>query len=62
MGDEFIPFDSTSAAENFMKDHQGKKIFSFAEITLEQVTRLRSGMTMKKKEMHNHSMKTNHSN
>ena len=67
MGHEFIPFNSTSAAENFMKDHKGKKIFPFNEITLEQVTGMRSSMKMKGKkmdtghDMHDHSMKKDHS-
>jgi len=67
MGHEFIPFDSTSAAENFMKDHKGKQIFQFSEITLEQVTAMRSGMKMKGKkmdkghDMHDQSMKKDHS-
>ena len=46
MGHELIPFGSTSAAENFMTDHKGKKMFHFNEITLEQVTAIRSGMKM----------------
>lgn len=67
MGHEFIPFDSTSAAENFMKDHKGKRIFQFSEITLKQVTAMRSGMKMKGKKMDkdhdtlDHSMKKDHS-
>jgi nitrous oxide reductase accessory protein NosL len=67
MGHEFIPFNSQSAAENFMKDHKGKMIFSFDEITLDQVTSMRSGMKMKKKmkesghDMHDHSTKKDHS-
>jgi len=67
MGHELIPFDSTSAAENFMKDHKGKKIFQFSEITLEQVTAIRSGMKMKGKkmdkghDMQDHSKKKDHS-
>lgn len=67
MGHELIPFDSQSAAENFMKDHKGKKIYQFNDITLEQVTALRSGMKMKHKkkmkghDMHDHSKKMDHS-
>lgn len=59
MGHELIPFDSTSAAENFMKDHKGNNIFHFNEITLEQVTAIRSGMKMKAKKMNmaDHSKK-----
>lgn len=61
MGHEFIPFDSASAAENFMKDHKGVTIIPFDEITLEMVTSMRAGMKMKKNkmekghDMHDHS-------
>ncbi len=67
MGHELIPFDSKVAAESFMKDHKGKMMFLFEEITLEQVTALRSGMKMKHKkkmkdhDMHDHSKKMDHS-
>ena len=67
MGHELIPFDSISAAENFIKDHKGKKIFQFNEITLEQITAIRSGMKMKSKkmdkghDMHDHTKKKDHS-
>jgi len=47
MGHEFIPFSSIEAAENFMKDHHGKKILKFGEITLELVNSKRTGQTMK---------------
>lgn len=47
MGHEFIPFSSIEAAENFMKDHHGKKILKFNEITLELVNSKRTGQTMK---------------
>jgi len=33
MGNELIPFSTHDAAENFMKDHRGKKIILFHEIT-----------------------------
>lgn len=55
MGHELIPFDSKEAAENFIKDHKGKEMFLFKEITLEQVTALRSGMKMKGKKKMKHS-------
>lgn len=51
MGHEFIPFNSTSAAENFVKDHTGKQILPFKDITLEQVSSMRGGMKMKGKKM-----------
>lgn len=63
MGHEFIPLSSTSAAEDFMKDHKGKHILSFQEITREQVSSMRGGSTMKGKkmnkshDMHGHSIK-----
>lgn len=47
MGHELIPFSSQAAAENFLKDHHGKKIFRFAEITPEIIESLRKGHTMK---------------
>ena len=58
MGHELIPFDSTAAAENFLKDHQGKELLQFDEITLERITSMRSGMKMKGMKMHkDHDMK-----
>ena len=33
MGRELIPFETQDAAEEFMKDHKGKRILRFAEIT-----------------------------
>ncbi len=45
MGEELIPFDSRSAAENFMKDHKGKQILEFGEIDVSMI------MAMKKKHM-----------
>ena len=33
MGNELIPFTTQDAAENFMRDHRGKKIILFHEIT-----------------------------
>ncbi|MEJ2031579.1 MAG: nitrous oxide reductase accessory protein NosL [Deltaproteobacteria bacterium] len=47
MGHEFIPFASKEAAEAFMKDHKGKQILTFQEITPEQVQAMRSGHMMK---------------
>ncbi len=47
MGHELIPFSGRDGAENFMKDHGGTKILSFAEITQETVESLRHGHTMK---------------
>lgn len=48
MGHELVPFSSRAAAENFLKDHHGKQIISFSEITSELIESLRKGHTMKK--------------
>ncbi len=45
MGDELIPFEKRDAADNFMKDHQGKTILAFDDIEAEMI------MAMKKKHM-----------
>lgn len=47
MGKEFIPFSSLAAAENFLQDHQGKKILNFEEITDELVQSMRFGSKMR---------------
>ena len=47
MGKEFIPFSKKEAAENFRKDHHGKRIILFDEITSEMVESMRSGHKMK---------------
>ena len=44
MGHEFIPMATQAAAEAFLADHKGKMIKRFAEIDLDQVNELRSGM------------------
>lgn len=43
MGDEFVPFSSREAAENFLKDHHGKSVQAFSEITVEIVQNMRKG-------------------
>ncbi|BDY12427.1 nitrous oxide reductase accessory protein NosL [Hydrogenimonas cancrithermarum] len=40
MGNELIPFKTKAAAENFMRDHHGRKILRFDEITKELVYKL----------------------
>ena len=40
MGNELIPFTSAKAAKNFMKDHGGDEIVSFAQITPKMVMAL----------------------
>jgi copper chaperone NosL len=52
MGHEFVPFSSREAAENFLKDHHGDKVWSFIEITAEKVESLRAGQKMKMKGAH----------
>lgn len=47
MGHEFIPFSSKEAALSFSKDHQGKKILTFEQITETQVEAMRAGHRMK---------------
>jgi nitrous oxide reductase accessory protein NosL len=47
MGHEFVPFASREAAEAFLKDHHGDRIWTFVEITPEQVDSLRTGHRMK---------------
>lgn len=37
MGDELIPIESEKNAKGFMKDHNGKKILRFDEITSEEL-------------------------
>jgi len=40
MGRELIPFETREDAEVFMKDHKGKRILKFREISLKKVMRL----------------------
>lgn len=47
MGHEFIPFASKEAALSFSKDHHGKKILTFDQITENLVNSMRSGQRMK---------------
>ncbi|MFW2365538.1 MAG: nitrous oxide reductase accessory protein NosL [Desulforhopalus sp.] len=47
MGHELIPFNTRDAAENFLKDHHGRQIFPFFEISAELIKALRKGQTMK---------------
>ncbi|MEN8256741.1 MAG: nitrous oxide reductase accessory protein NosL [Thermodesulfobacteriota bacterium] len=49
MGHEFIPFASHEAAASFLKDHSGKAILAFDDITSEKVESMRMGMKMKMK-------------
>lgn len=47
MGHELIPFASKPAAENFLKDHHGTEIITFASITHERISAMRMGHMMK---------------
>jgi len=47
MGHELIPFESKEAAESFSKDHQGKDILTFDEITSDLIESLRMSQKMK---------------
>ena len=47
MGHELIPFAAREAAESFSKDHHGKNIITFDEITPEIIESLRMGQRMR---------------
>ena len=47
MGHELIPFATREAAESFSKDHHGKDILTFDEITPELIESLRLGQRMR---------------
>ena len=47
MGHELIPFETKGAAESFSKDHHGKEIITFGEITPELIDSLRVGQRMR---------------
>lgn len=47
MGHELIPFETREAAESFSKDHRGKEILTFGQITPELVESLRAGQKMR---------------
>lgn len=47
MGEEFVPFDSRKAAENFLKDHHGKIILLLEDITPTLVQDMQKGHKMK---------------
>ncbi|MCF8056949.1 MAG: nitrous oxide reductase accessory protein NosL [Desulfocapsa sp.] len=47
MGYELIPFATEAAAQNFLKDHQGREILAFSEITPEHIDSMRKGHKMK---------------
>lgn len=43
MGHEFVPLANRADAEDFLKDHKGKRIVSFAQATPELATQLDKG-------------------
>ncbi len=43
MGHELIPFTTQDAAATFKKDHKGKMVMEFEQISLEMINTLRSG-------------------
>ena len=47
MGHELIPFETREAAESFRKDHHGKEILTFDEITPELIESLLVGQKMR---------------
>ncbi len=47
MGHELIPFAAREAAESFSKDHHGKEILIFDNITPELIESLRAGQRMR---------------
>ena len=47
MGHELIPFQTREAAESFSKDHHGKDILTFEQITPELIESLRVGQKMR---------------
>ncbi len=51
MGHELIPFNSKAAAESFLKDHKGKEIITFSEISAQQITSMKKGHKMKHNKM-----------
>lgn len=48
MGHDFIPLASPEAAEAFKRDHQGREILTFDEITAERVDSMRTGHQMRR--------------
>jgi len=47
MGHELIPFVTGEAAESFSKDHHGKEVLSFDDITPELIESLQAGQKMR---------------
>ncbi len=51
MGKELIPFTGRKAAESFLKDHKGREILAFDQLTDALIQSMRSGMKMMKMNM-----------
>ena len=47
MGHELIPFGTVGAAESFLKDHHGRQVLTFEQITPELIDSLRAGQKMR---------------
>jgi len=43
MGNEFVPLESETDARDFLKEHQGKRIVTFEQVTPEIVSKLDQG-------------------
>lgn len=43
MGNEFVPFGSDADARDFLKEHKGKRIVTFDQVTSEMVSKLDQG-------------------
>ncbi len=43
MGHELVPLETRADAEEFLKDHKGKQIYTFEQITPELITKIDNG-------------------
>lgn len=43
MGHEFIPLETRADAEEFLKDHKGRKIYTFEQVTADIVAKVDNG-------------------
>jgi len=43
MGHEFVPLETRADAEEFLKDHKGRRILGFEQVTAEIVTKVDNG-------------------
>ena len=44
MGNEIVPLESRSDAEDFFKEHKGKRILTFEEVTPDRAIKLDKGV------------------